>query len=96
MGDYRRMKEAEQVIQVLATHRLADQVFRTCLCNSSQSYCVFYVWVLRHSHVQSAKLFGISMIKKWAQISAEEQSAICEMLFGVISFWMSKQSFFHR
>ena len=41
MGDYRRMKEAEQVIQVLAAHRLADQVFRTCLCNSSQSYCVF-------------------------------------------------------
>ena len=85
MGDYRIMKEAEQVIQVLAAHRLADQVFRTCLCNSSQSYCVFYVRMLDPSHRQSAKLFGISMIKKWPQIPVEEQNTICEMLFGVIS-----------
>lgn len=86
MGDYRSMKEAEQIIQVIATHHLAEQVFRTCLCNSSQSYCVFYVVVTEHSNLQSAKLFGILMMKKWSQLSAGEQNSVCEMLFSVISY----------
>ena len=46
--------------------------------------CLLYT-SLDPSHRQSAKLFGISMIKKWPQIPVEEQNTICEMLFGVIS-----------
>lgn len=63
------MKEAEQVIQVLAAHRLADQVFRTCLCNSSQSYCVFYVRMLDPSHRQSAQAFWYLHDKEMASNS---------------------------
>lgn len=45
MGDYRNHKEGESMIEALSQREYAEEIFKSCLCQSSQSYCVFYVSV---------------------------------------------------
>lgn len=45
MGDYRNHKEGESMIEALSQHEYAEEIFKSCLCQSSQSYCIFYVSV---------------------------------------------------
>lgn len=45
MGNRSNIKEAEQMIEAFASHPLAEDVFRTCIFKSTQSYCIFYVSV---------------------------------------------------
>ena len=44
MGNRSNIKEAEQMIEAFASHPLAEDVFRTCIFKSTQSYCIFYVF----------------------------------------------------
>ena len=43
MSDYKQQSQAERVIQAILSHPSSDEILLDCLCNSSQSYCIFYV-----------------------------------------------------
>ena len=50
MGDYRNLKEGEAIIQALSQYPSAEEIFKSCLFQSSQSYCIFYVRAVVGDH----------------------------------------------
>ena len=43
MSDYKQQSQAESVIQAILSNPSSDEILLDCLCNSSHSYCIFYV-----------------------------------------------------